>query len=55
MPEGVKLSCREDFEDRSELHLIARMPDHALWMTFFRVPDDNLLGLMAEVRPPAAR
>lgn len=41
------------FDD--EPHLIARMPDHDLWMAFFRDPDDNLLGLMAEVRPPAAR
>ncbi len=31
-------------------HLIARMPDHELWMTFFRDPDGNLMGLMSEVR-----
>ena len=31
-------------------HLIARMPDHELWMTFFRDPDGNLHGLMSEVR-----
>jgi catechol 2,3-dioxygenase-like lactoylglutathione lyase family enzyme len=37
-----------EFED--EPHLIARMPDHELWMTFFRDPDRNLHGLMAEVR-----
>ena len=36
------------FDD--EPHLIARMPDHDLWMTFFRDPDANLLGLMSEVR-----
>jgi methylmalonyl-CoA/ethylmalonyl-CoA epimerase len=36
------------FED--EPHLIARMPDHELWMTFFRDPDGNLHGLMSEVR-----
>ena len=36
------------FED--EPHLIARMPDHELWMTFFRDPDRNLHGLMSEVR-----
>jgi methylmalonyl-CoA/ethylmalonyl-CoA epimerase len=34
-------------------HLIAKMPDHDLWMAFFRDPDSNLLGLMCEVRPPA--
>jgi methylmalonyl-CoA/ethylmalonyl-CoA epimerase len=33
-----------------EPHLIARMPDHELWMTFFRDPDENLLALMSEVR-----
>jgi methylmalonyl-CoA/ethylmalonyl-CoA epimerase len=31
-------------------HLIARMPDHELWMAFFRDPDSNLLALMSEVR-----
>ena len=33
-----------------EPHLIARMPDHDLWMTFFRDSEGNLLGLMSEVR-----
>lgn len=28
---------------------MARMPDHELWMTFFRDPDRNLHGLMSEV------
>jgi methylmalonyl-CoA/ethylmalonyl-CoA epimerase len=36
------------FED--EPHLIARMPDHELWMVFFRDSEGNLLGLMSEVR-----
>ena len=36
------------FED--EPHLIARMPDHELWMAFFRDPDGHLLALMAEKR-----
>jgi len=31
-------------------HLIARMPDHELWMAFFRDPDKNAFALMAEVR-----
>ena len=31
-------------------HLIARMPDHELWMAFFRDPDRNLLAVMSEVR-----
>jgi methylmalonyl-CoA/ethylmalonyl-CoA epimerase len=29
-------------------HLIARMPDHDLWMAFFRDPDRNLFALMCE-------
>jgi methylmalonyl-CoA/ethylmalonyl-CoA epimerase len=33
-----------------EPHLIARLPDHELWMAFFRDPDGNLMGLMSEVR-----
>jgi catechol 2,3-dioxygenase-like lactoylglutathione lyase family enzyme len=31
-------------------HLIARMPDHELWMCFFRDPDDHVLALMCERR-----
>ena len=30
--------------------MIARMPDHQLWMAFFRDSEGNLLGLMSEVR-----
>ena len=36
------------FEDKP--HLVARMPDHELWMTFFRDMDNNLFALMSEVR-----
>jgi len=36
------------FED--EPHLIATMPDHDLWMTFFRDSEDNLMALMSEVK-----
>lgn len=39
--EGVR------FED--EPHLLAKMPTHDLWMTFFRDSEDNLLALMSEV------
>lgn len=34
----------------AEPHLVARLPDHELWMAFFRDPDGNLLALMSEVR-----
>jgi catechol 2,3-dioxygenase-like lactoylglutathione lyase family enzyme len=33
-------------------HLVARMPDHELWMCFFRDPDGHTLALMSERRPP---
>lgn len=29
--------------------LIAEMPDHDLWMSFFKDPDENTLALMSEV------
>ena len=35
------------FED--EPHLIAKLSDHDLWMTFFRDSEGNLLSLMSEV------
>ena len=43
------------FRDRGvtfldEPHLIARMPDHELWMTFFRDSEGNTLALMCEKR-----
>jgi methylmalonyl-CoA/ethylmalonyl-CoA epimerase len=30
--------------------LVAKMPDHELWMAFFRDPERNLHALMSEVR-----
>jgi catechol 2,3-dioxygenase-like lactoylglutathione lyase family enzyme len=35
------------FEDKP--HVIARMPNHDLWMTFFHDSERNLLALMSEV------
>jgi methylmalonyl-CoA/ethylmalonyl-CoA epimerase len=37
-------------EFREQPHLIARMPDHELWMTFFKDTEGNTLALMSEVR-----
>jgi methylmalonyl-CoA/ethylmalonyl-CoA epimerase len=46
------LSSRKvEFADKP--HLVARMPDHDLWMASFRDPDRNVLELMSEVRPPS--
>lgn len=39
------------FEDAP--HLVAKLPDHDLWMVFLRDSEGNLLGLMSEVRPPS--
>jgi methylmalonyl-CoA/ethylmalonyl-CoA epimerase len=33
-----------------EPHLIAKMPDHELWMTFLRDSEENVLALMEERR-----
>lgn len=34
----------------TEPHLIAKMPDHDLWMAFLRDPDRNLIALMCEIK-----
>jgi len=34
-------------------HLVARMPDHELWLADFYDSEENLLALMAEKRPAA--
>jgi methylmalonyl-CoA/ethylmalonyl-CoA epimerase len=41
---------RRGVQFESTPHLIAKMPDHELWMAFFRDPDQNLLALMSEVK-----
>jgi len=45
---SVLVSRGEQFETAP--HLVAKMPDHELWMAFFRDPDRNLLALMCEKR-----
>lgn len=32
-------------------HLVAKLPDHELWMVFFRDTEGNTLALMEEKRP----
>ncbi len=32
-------------------HLVAKLPTHDLWMTFFRDPERNVLALMSEIEP----
>jgi methylmalonyl-CoA/ethylmalonyl-CoA epimerase len=31
-------------------HVAARLPDHELWLAFFRDTEKNVLALMSEVR-----
>ncbi len=45
------LAAGVHFEDQP--HVITKMPDHDLWITFFRDSEQNLLALMSEV-PHAA-
>lgn len=40
---GVKLE--------HEPHVVARMPDHDLWICAIRDPENNLVELMSEVKP----
>jgi methylmalonyl-CoA/ethylmalonyl-CoA epimerase len=35
-----------------EPQLVAKMEDHELWIGFLRDPDENLVGIMAEVQLP---
>ena len=35
-------------------HLVARLPDHDLWMAFCHDSEGNMLALMSEIRPPAS-
>lgn len=44
----ILVSRGVEFEQKP--NLVAKMPDHELWMAFFRDPDSNLLALMCEVR-----
>lgn len=45
----ILLSRGVHFEGKP--HLIAKLPDHDLWMAFFRDMENNVLALMSEVKP----
>lgn len=30
-------------------HLVAKMPDHDLWIAFLKDPDENVIGVMSEI------
>lgn len=49
--QATHASLRErGVEFTEEPHLVARMPDHDLWLAFIRDPSGNLLGIMEEKR-----
>lgn len=48
-------SAYNELQDRGVVfarspELVARMPDHELWLAFFKDPDGHILALMSEVR-----
>ena len=50
IPEAHRTLVGRGVEFVREPHLIAKMPDHDLWMAFLRDPVGNVLALMSEVR-----
>ena len=44
----AKILGKADLHDGP--HLVAKLPDHELWMAFFKDPDGNLLAFMEERR-----
>lgn len=46
---AAALRLRQVYFER-EPHLVAKMPDHELWMAFLHDPDGNPLALMEEKR-----
>jgi methylmalonyl-CoA/ethylmalonyl-CoA epimerase len=43
------LLAAQGVEFIQEPHLVAKMPDHDLWLAFLRDPDANPVGLMCEL------
>jgi len=46
---STKALKAQSVEFEQEPQLVAKMPDHELWMGFIRDPDQNLIGIMAEL------
>jgi methylmalonyl-CoA/ethylmalonyl-CoA epimerase len=47
---ALEILSKRGVEFEADPHLVAKMPDHDLWMAFLRDPDKNLIALMCEVR-----
>ena len=41
---------RKNVKTEGQPHLVAKMPDHDLWLSAFRDSEGNLMCLMSEVR-----
>ena len=48
LPSAVETLKTRGVQFEQEPELVAKMPDHELWMAFLKDPDGNLLGLMWE-------
>ena len=48
MSEEMQHEHNSGVEFERDPHLVAKMPDHDLWLAFFRDPDRNVLALMCE-------
>ncbi|HXF83378.1 MAG TPA: VOC family protein [bacterium] len=49
IPQAVAALRARGVHFTAEPHLIARLPDHDLWMAFFLDSEDNTMALMSEV------
>ncbi|MBE0685520.1 MAG: VOC family protein [Anaerolineaceae bacterium] len=50
LPSAVETLKTRGVVFEQEPELVAKMPDHELWMAFLKDPDGNMLGLMWEKR-----
>jgi len=46
---AAQILDQKGIEFKEKPHLVAKMPDHELWMAFFEDPSGNLLALMSEI------
>ena len=46
---AYQILAQQDIEFKQKPHLVAKMPDHELWMAFFEDPSGNLLAIMSEI------
>jgi predicted enzyme related to lactoylglutathione lyase len=51
LPRAFAILQERGVKVRREPHLIAKMPDHELWMAFLEDTEGNLFALMSEIRP----